>query len=109
MGDFTGGTDTGLKIAQAMAESGRVKPYCAELGGNAPVVVFDDVRSIKEAVDGVAFAGFVASGQTCVSGKRILVQRGIAKEFINALVSKAEGLNLGDPMLSSTDIGPVVS
>jgi acyl-CoA reductase-like NAD-dependent aldehyde dehydrogenase len=107
--DFTGGTDTGTRIAAAMAEAGKVKPYCAELGGNAPIVVFDDVRSVDEAVNGVTFAGFVASGQTCVSGKRILVQRGIRDEFVAKLVAKVNALRLGDPMSLDTDIGPVIS
>jgi acyl-CoA reductase-like NAD-dependent aldehyde dehydrogenase len=107
--DFTGGTSTGTRIAVAMAEAGRVKPYCAELGGNAPIVVFDDVRSVDEAVNGVAFAAFVASGQTCVSGKRILVQRGIHDEFLEKLVEKVTALRLGDPMSLDTDLGPVIS
>lgn len=107
--DFTGGTATGIRIASAMAEAAKVKPYCAELGGNAPVLVFDDVRSVEEAVDGVAFAAFVASGQTCVSGKRILVQRGVAPEFTERLVAKASGLRLGEPMLPDTDLGPLIS
>jgi acyl-CoA reductase-like NAD-dependent aldehyde dehydrogenase len=52
-----------------------VKHYCAELGGNCPVLVFADC-DLAEAVDGVAFGAFVAAGQTCVSAKRILVQDG---------------------------------
>eukprot|EP00913_Durusdinium_trenchii_P035158 g32890.t1 len=70
--DFTGGTATGLLIQKSMAECGRVRSYCAELGGNAPVLVFADTRSVEEAVDGVLFSAYVASGQTCVSGKRTL-------------------------------------
>lgn len=107
--DFTGGTVTGLRIAKAMADVGKVKPYCAELGGNAPIVVFDDVASVEEAVNGVAFAGFVASGQTCVSGKRILVHKSIKAEFVERLVAKIGGLQVGDPMLLETDIGPLIS
>jgi len=103
------GTDTGMRIARTMTEAGRVKPFCAELGGNAPIVVFDDVRSVDEAVDGIAFAAFVASGQTCVSGKRILVQRGLGADFVERLVAKASSLSLGDPMLPTTDLGPLVS
>jgi len=107
--DFTGGTATGVQIARAIAQAGKVKPYCAELGGNAPVIVFDDVRSIEEAVNGVAFAAFVASGQTCVSGKRILVQKGIKQEFLDRLVAKVAAMRLGDPMLPETDLGPLIS
>ncbi|OLQ11466.1 Betaine aldehyde dehydrogenase [Symbiodinium microadriaticum] len=107
--DFTGGTETGLIIQRTMAEAGRVRAYCAELGGNAPILVFSDTRSVQEAVDGVAFAAFVASGQTCVSGKRILVQSGIFEEFKERLVQKAEQLRLGDPLKTDTEIGPVIS
>jgi len=107
--DFTGGTATGLNISRSMADAGRVRAYCAELGGNAPVVVFSDVRSVEEAVDGVAFAAFVASGQTCVSGKRILVQREVYDEFKQRLVAKVEALRLGDPLAAETDLGPLIS
>ena len=107
--DFTGGTETGLLIQRTMAEAGRVRAYCAELGGNAPILVFSDTRSVQEAVDGVAFAAFVASGQTCVSGKRILVQSEIFEEFKERLVEKAEQLRLGDPLKTETELGPVIS
>ncbi len=60
--DFTGGTEAGRAIG-ALAGA-QVKHYCAELGGNAPVLIFDDA-DVDEAVNGVAFAAFVASGQTC--------------------------------------------
>lgn len=98
-----------MQIARAIAHAGKVKPYCAELGGNAPVLVFDDIRSVEEAVNGVAFASFVASGQTCVSGKRILVQKGVAREFTERLVAKVAALRLGDPLLPETDLGPLIS
>merc|ERR1711904_411791 len=94
--DFTGGTDTGYRIGEA---AGRLaKRYTAELGGNAAVMVFDDCASVDVAVNGVAFAAFVASGQTCVSAKRILVQQTIFDEFVDKLVRKASGLRLSDPM-----------
>ena len=96
--DFTGGTATGLQIQKTMAEAGRVRAYSAELGGNAPVLVFSDTRNVKEAVDGVCFAAFVASGQTCVSGKRVLVQDEIFEEFQDALTSKVNSLQLGNPL-----------
>ena len=60
-----------LSITQKVGPN--VAHYCAELGGNCPVSVFADC-DLDEAVNGVAFGAFVASGQTCVSAKRILVQ-----------------------------------
>jgi len=104
--DFTGGTAAGRAIG-ALAGA-QVKHYCAELGGNAPVLVFEDA-DVDEAVNGVAFAAFVASGQTCVSAKRILVHAPIYKAFEAKLVAKVNGLRLGPPMDMSTQIGPLAS
>lgn len=104
--DFTGGTKVGRLLGAAAGA--QVKHYCAELGGNAPVVVFDDV-DLREAVDGVAFAAFVASGQTCVSAKRILIHEPIFQKFVERLVSKADGLRMGDPFDEKTHIGPLIS
>lgn len=105
--DFTGGTATGYAIGQSVGKS--AKHYTAELGGNAAVMVFDDCSSVDVAVNGVAFAAFVASGQTCVSAKRILVQASIFDEFVSKLVAKADGLRLLDPMDEDCHVGPVVS
>jgi phenylacetaldehyde dehydrogenase len=104
--DFTGGTAVGRDIG-ALAGA-HVKHYCAELGGNAPVLVFDDV-DMEEAVNGVAFAAFVASGQTCVSAKRILVHAPIFDEFGRRLAAKTDGLRLGPPLDGATQIGPLAS
>ncbi|KAJ8599284.1 hypothetical protein CTAYLR_006773 [Chrysophaeum taylorii] len=105
--DFTGGTRVGRELGAIVGA--KAKHYCAELGGNAPVLVFDDVRSVREAVDGVAFAAFVASGQTCVSAKRILVHADVFDDFAARLAAKAGGLRLGDPMDPTTHVGPLVT
>lgn len=104
--DFTGGTAAGRAIG-ALAGA-QVKHYCAELGGNAPVLVFEDA-DLDEAVNGVTFAAFVASGQTCVSAKRILVQASIFDAFQAKLAAKVSGLKLGPPLDPSTQIGPLAS
>ena len=105
--DFTGGTAAGKAIG-ALAGA-KVKHYCAELGGNAPVIVFDDCADIDEAVNGVAFAAFVASGQTCVSAKRILIQESIFDQFGAKFVKKVNGLKLGPPLDETTQVGPLAS
>ena len=64
--DFTGGTPVGQVIGTAVGKN--VRHYCAELGGNCPVLIFDDT-DLEEAVNGVAFGAYVANGQTCVSAK----------------------------------------
>lgn len=104
--DLTGGTETGMLAAAAASKN--LARVCMELGGNAPVVVFDDA-DLDQAVNGVAFGAFVASGQTCISAKRILVQHGLMPAFREKLVAKAKGLVLGDPVDAATQMGPVVS
>ena len=66
----------------------------------APIIVFDDA-DLASAVNGVAFASFVASGQTCVSGTRILVQDGIYETFLEAFLAKVQSIRqrMGDRAL----------
>lgn len=104
--DLTGGTTTGRRVAAAAAE--RLVPCTLELGGKTPVLVFDDAQ-LDEAVAGALFSGFVAAGQTCVSGSRFLVQRGHYDAFCERLAARAEALHQGDPSDPATDIGPVIS
>eukprot|EP01079_Euglenida_sp_SAG-EU17-18_P012311 gene12311-2246_t len=104
--DLTGGTDTGRAVGACAGH--HLKHYTAELGGNAPVIVFDDCE-VQQAVNGAAFAGFVASGQTCVSGKRILVQKTVFDDFVARFVDKVNGIKLGLPQDANTQMGPVVS
>ena len=104
--DLTGGTRTGKIVAKAAAE--RLVPCTLELGGKTPVVVFESAN-LDEAVAGALFAGFVAAGQTCVSGSRIIVQRAIYERFVERLSARVSALRQGDPALMETDIGPVIS
>ena len=71
--------------------------YTAELGGKAPILVFDDA-DLESAVNGAAFASFIASGQTCVSGTRLIVQAGIYEEFMKRFLEKVESIRrrMGD-------------
>jgi len=104
--DVTGGTETGRVIA---ANAGRsLIPVTAELGGKAPVVVFEDV-DLDQAVAGALFAAFIATGQTCVQGARILVAREIYEPFVAAIVERTSALRLGDPLDLQTQVGPLVS
>jgi acyl-CoA reductase-like NAD-dependent aldehyde dehydrogenase len=104
--DLTGGTATGRRVAAVAAE--RLVPCTLELGGKTPVLVFDDAP-LDEAVAGCLFAAFVAAGQTCVSGSRILVARPVYAAFLERLAARVAGLRLGDPADPTTDIGPVIS
>ncbi|KAH8043413.1 aldehyde dehydrogenase [Aureococcus anophagefferens] len=110
---------TGRPASEYVAQLGRVPEWLeyhaslaetseGTLGGHAPVLVFDEA-DVDEAVDGAAFAAFVASGQTCVSAKRVLVQRSVAGEFAEKFARKAASLAVGDPFDAATAIGPLVS
>jgi phenylacetaldehyde dehydrogenase len=103
---FTGGTEVGREVAVACAR--RLARSTTELGGKAPVIVFEDA-GIERAVAGAAFGAFIAAGQTCICGARILVERSICEEFTAALVERAESIRIGDPALPTTQLGPVIS
>jgi acyl-CoA reductase-like NAD-dependent aldehyde dehydrogenase len=103
---FTGGTAAGRAVARAAAE--RFAKVTVELGGKTPVMVFDDV-DIEDAAKGVAFGAFVAAGQTCICGSRLLVQRSIHDAFVEALVNVARSIRIGDPFDAGTQLGPLIS
>ncbi|WP_433295288.1 aldehyde dehydrogenase family protein [Pseudonocardia sp. CA-142604] len=104
--DITGGTDTGRVVAGNAGRS--LIPVTAELGGKAPVIVFDDV-DVDDAVAGALFAAFIATGQTCVQGARVLVAESMYDAVVDRLVDRTRALRLGDPLDSETQIGPLVS
>jgi len=104
--DLTGGTETGKAIATAAGQN--LARVGAELGGKASVVIFDDT-DIEEAVSAGLFAAFVASGQTCVQGARMLVQRSIYEPFCRRLAERAGQIVVGDPRDARTHMGPMVS
>ena len=103
--DLTGGTSTGRKVASVAGK--RLIRTTMELGGKTPVVVCEDA-DIDAAVAGVLFSAFVASGQTCVAGSRIIVHESIYEEFAKRLAQRADQIRLGDPMDESTQMGPVI-
>lgn len=104
--DLTGGTETGRRVA-AIAGGG-LKRVSAELGGKAAVIAFDDV-DVDRCVAATLFASFIATGQTCVQGARLLVHRSIHDAVVAGLVRRANAIRLGDPQLPSTQMGPLVS
>lgn len=104
--DLTGGTETGRLVAAAAGR--KLIPVAAELGGKAAVVVFEDTDP-DVAAAGATFAAFIASGQTCVQGSRLLVQDTIYDEVVDRFVRRAAGLRVGDPLDPSTQLGPLAS
>ena len=104
--DLTGGTETGKAVAAiAGANLTRVS---VELGGKAAVIVFDDVE-LEVAVNGALFAAFIASGQTCVQGARLLVQRSLHDRLAERFIERADAIRVGDPTDPATQMGPMIS
>jgi phenylacetaldehyde dehydrogenase len=103
---FTGGTEVGRAIGAAAAKNFALTTM--ELGGKGAVVIFDDMQ-MERAVNGATFAAFIAAGQTCVCGARILVQRSIYDAFLAAFKTKVEKIRIGDPADPRTQLGPMIS
>lgn len=104
--DVTGGTETGRRIAALAGE--RLIHIGAELGGKASVILFDDT-DIEQAVSAAMFAAFIATGQTCVQGSRVVVQRTIHDALLERLVARTEAVRVGDPQNPQTQMGPMIS
>ncbi len=102
---FTGSTEVGKLLIQGAAEG--VKPLSLELGGHAPVLVFDDA-DLDKAVEGVMITKFRNTGQSCIASNRIYVQRGIYEKFLAALVEKTVALKTGNGLEAGMDIGPLI-
>jgi aldehyde dehydrogenase (NAD+) len=103
---FTGSTEVGRQIVQA--SSGNLKRVQLELGGKGANIVFDDA-DLTAAVNGSAFAIFHNQGQACIAGSRLLLQEGIADEFLGRFVPLARSIRIGDPLDPTTEMGPLTS
>lgn len=99
---FTGSTSTGRTVAMRAAE--RLIGASLELGGKNPLIVLDDVDPEKAAADAV-YACFASMGQLCVSIERIIVQRGVADEFMAAFARRVSSLTIGPAFDYTTDAG----
>jgi len=103
---LTGSTEVGLHIASICAS--QLKPYSLELGGNDPLVIFDDV-DVDEAVSQALDGRIGNAGQICCSSKRFLVQNGIREKFIVRLAERLDAMRMGDPLDPRTQVGPVIN
>ncbi|KXN89547.1 NAD/NADP-dependent betaine aldehyde dehydrogenase [Leucoagaricus sp. SymC.cos] len=121
--DITASTQTGRSIGRIVG--GNLASFTAELGGKvisiasegltqrgtqAPIVIFNDADLISS-VNGAAFAAFIASGQTCVSGTRILIQNDIYDTFMSLFTEKVESIKrrMGNPLNPRSTMGTVIS
>lgn len=101
---FTGSTATGVSIAKDAV--GHLGSVSLELGGKSPQLVFGDADLDAAAIGAVAGI-FAATGQTCVAGSRLLVQRDVADELTQRIVERAATIRLGDPFDPDSEMGPV--
>lgn len=103
---FTGGEPGGIAVYRAAAEG--LKTVTLELGGKSANIVFGDA-SIDNAVNGAISGIFAASGQTCIAGSRLLVQRSIHDQVVEGVVKLAGTARMGNPADINTQVGPITT
>jgi len=103
---FTGSTPVGKLLMKQCAET--VKRTSMELGGNAPLIIFDDAN-LDSAVEGALLSKFRNSGQTCICANRIMVQAGIYDAFMEKFSAAVKAFRLGEGFDQDTTHGPVIS
>ena len=101
---FTGGPDTARQIIKNSAEN--LSEVSLELGGKSPVAVFNDAHQ-ENAINGITAGIFGASGQSCIAGSRLYIQKEIYNEFLDKLTARAEKIKIGAPMDPDTEMGPL--
>ena len=105
---FTGSGGTGRRLLEYSARSNLKRIYL-ELGGKSPHIIFNDCDDLDKAAKTVASGIFRNSGQVCVAGSRLLVQKGIQEDFVAAVVRASRSMQPGDPLLLDTQIGAINS
>ncbi len=103
---LTGSVDTGKHFARTAADT--LKRVHLELGGKAPVIVFDDV-SLEAAMETIAGTGYYNAGQDCTAATRVLAAGKVYDDVVSGLVEQAKGLVIGDTLSADTTLGPVNS
>jgi len=106
MVSLTGSVETGKWIAEHAAKT--LKRVHLELGGKAPVVVFDDV-DVETALETIAGTGYYNAGQDCTAATRVLVGRKVYDDVVSGLAEQAKGFVLGDTLSPQTTLGPLNS
>jgi betaine-aldehyde dehydrogenase len=101
---ITGSVRAGMEVAEAASSD--LKRVHLELGGKAPVIVFDDA-DIEKAAEGIAGAGLFNAGQDCTAATRVLAGPGVHDEFVAALTEAAKGMPTGPPDSEDTYYGPL--
>jgi acyl-CoA reductase-like NAD-dependent aldehyde dehydrogenase len=103
---FTGSTRVGIEVGKTAIEN--LTRFVLELGGKSAQLVFEDA-DLEAAANGVIAGIFAATGQTCIAGSRLLVQRSVHDELLERLAARARTISLGDPLGSDTEMGPLAN
>jgi 1-pyrroline dehydrogenase len=106
MVSLTGDVATGKEVAKAASQT--LKRVHLELGGKAPVIVFDDA-DLEKVVEWIKIGGYFNAGQDCTAATRIIAGPRIEEKLLADLVPAIKGLKVGDPMAEDTEMGPLVS
>ncbi|MFM8560973.1 MAG: aminobutyraldehyde dehydrogenase [Solirubrobacterales bacterium] len=106
MVSLTGSVRAGKAVAAAASDT--LKRVHLELGGKAPVIVFDDA-DIAAAAEGIAGAGYFNAGQDCTAATRVIAGPGLYGDLVDALAEQAQGTVFGSPLDENTYMGPVIS
>ncbi|MBA2713432.1 MAG: gamma-aminobutyraldehyde dehydrogenase [Rubrobacteraceae bacterium] len=104
MVSITGSVRAGMQVAEAASHD--LKRVHLELGGKAPIIIFDDA-DLEEAAEAISVAGYFNAGQDCTAATRVLAAPGIYDDFVEALTEQAKNTKTGDPDDEDTDYGPL--
>lgn len=102
---FTGSTEVGRSLIRGAAET--CTELSLELGGNAPVIVFEDA-DLEQAVEGILITKFRNNGQSCIAANRIYIHDGVYDKLVDILSKRIEGLKIGEGLAEGVDIGPLI-
>jgi succinate-semialdehyde dehydrogenase / glutarate-semialdehyde dehydrogenase len=102
---FTGSTEVGRVLIAGAAQT--IKPLSLELGGNGPLLVFEDA-DLTAAVEGALVAKFRNTGQSCIASNRFLVHRPVYQRFLEAFLARVKALKLGEFAEPGVEIGPLI-
>ncbi|CUX48752.1 aldehyde dehydrogenase [Agrobacterium deltaense] len=103
---FTGGPETARHIVRNSAEN--LASTSLELGGKSPILVFADA-DLESAANAQVAGIFAATGQSCVAGSRLIVERSVKDRFLDILKAKAEAIRIGSPLDMATEVGPLAT
>ncbi|WP_421611620.1 aldehyde dehydrogenase [Agrobacterium tumefaciens] len=103
---FTGGPETARHVVRNSAEN--LASTSLELGGKSPILVFADA-DLESAANAQVAGIFAATGQSCVAGSRLIVERSVKDRFLGILKAKAEAIRVGSPLDMATEVGPLAT